>query len=249
MRPLRLGPFGASRVLLAAAVAAAALLAAVAAASALLPIRDDTKLQTAATSTLPYFRDVDEGSVHAHNIERVGRLGISVGTSVATTTADGVTARTFSPSESVSRGQMATFLSRTWEVAGRECPATGFSYFLDVASGSAHASGIDCMSALGAARITSARTFMPSEPMTRGQMATFMARLWESDGRTCPANVESPFSDVTEDTADAAGINCMAALRIARGTTAGTFLPSQSVSRGQMATFLVRFYEALSGAS
>ena len=112
MRPLRLGPFGASRVLLAAAVAAAALLAAVAASSALLATGDEPRLQTSATSTLPYFQDVGEGSVHAANVEQAGRLGIVVGTSVASTTADGVTARTFSPSEPVSRAQMATFLVR-----------------------------------------------------------------------------------------------------------------------------------------
>ena len=81
-------------------------------------------------------------------------------------------------------------------------------------------------------------------------MATFMARAWRAAGRTCPANEDSanedpPFSDVAEDSPHAAGINCMAALGVAAGTTAGTFLPSEPVSRGQMATFLVRFYVAL----
>ena len=86
-------------------------------------------------------------------------------------------------------------------------------------------------------------------------MATFMAQAWRAAGRTCPANEDSanedsanedpPFSDVAEDSPHAAGINCMAALGVAAGTTAGTFLPSEPVSRAQMATFLVRFYVAL----
>ena len=249
MRYLPLGSVGVSRVLVAAAGAAAVVLAAGAAAAALLAVGDGTKLQTAATSTLPYFQDVDEGSVHAANIERAGELGIAVGTSVSSSTADGVTTRTFSPSEPVSRGQMATFLTRTWRAAGQECPSTGFAYFDDVASGSSHAAGIDCMSALRVARGTADRMFSPSEPVSRGQMATFMTRAWMEAGRTCPANTDSSFSDVAESSTHAAGINCMAALRVARGTTAGTFSPSEPVSRGQMATFLVRFYDALSDAS
>ena len=249
MRSLHFGAVGVSKVFVAAAGAAAVVLAAGAAAAALLAVGDGTKLQTAATSTLPYFHDVDEGSVHAANIERAGDLGIAAGTSVSPTTDDGVTTRTFSPSEPVTRGQMATFLTRTWKAAGQECPSTGFAYFDDVASGSTHAAGIDCMSALGVAQGTAPRTFSPSEPVTRGQMATFMARAWKAAGQTCPANADSSFSDVASGSTHAAGINCMAALEIARGTTAGTFLPSEPVSRGQMATFLIRFYEALSDAS
>ena len=81
-------------------------------------------------------------------------------------------------------------------------------------------------------------------------MAAFMARAWRAAGRTCPANEDPanedpPFSDVAEDSPHAAGINCMAALGVAAGTTDGTFLPSEPVSRAQMATFLVRFHAAL----
>ncbi len=51
------------------------------------------------------FADVDEGSVHAESIEKVAALGITSGT------AD----RTFSPSDAVTRAQMATFLARFHE--------------------------------------------------------------------------------------------------------------------------------------
>ena len=184
----------------------------------------------------PEFADVDEESAHAQSIEKAAALGITAGT----------TDRTFSPSEPVTRAQMATFLARTWEASGRECTTSGAMSFDDVASGSTHAAGIDCMSALGITAGTTDRTFSPSEPVTRAQMATFLARAWEAAGRECSSAAAGAFfDDVPADSAHAAGIACMAALGIARGTAAGAFSPSETVTRAQMATFLARFHQAL----
>ena len=183
----------------------------------------------------PEFADVDEDSVHAESIKKVAALGITVGT----------TATTFSPSEPVTRAQMATFVARTWEATGRECPSSGALSFDDVAADSTHAAGIDCVSALGVTRGTAERTFSPSAPTARAQMATFLARAWEAAGRECPSSGALSFDDVAADSTHADSIGCIAALRITRGTAAGTFSPSDTVTRAQMATFLVRFYEAL----
>ena len=184
----------------------------------------------------PEFADVDEGSVHAESIEEVAALGITSGT----------TATMFSPSEPVSRAQMASFVARTWEAAGRECPSSGASYFDDLPAGSTHAAGIDCVSALGVARGTAERMFSPSAPVSRGQMASFLANAWRQAGRTCPASdASSIFDDVAAGSTHAESIGCIAALGITRGTAAGMFSPSESVSRAQMATFLARFYEEL----
>ena len=184
----------------------------------------------------PEFADVDEESAHAQSIEKVAALGITSGT----------TDRTFSPSATVTRAQMATFVARTWEAAGRDCPSAGASSFDDVASGSTHAAGIDCASALGITAGTADRTFSPSEPVTRAQMATFLARAWQAAGRECSSAAASAFfDDVPADSAHAAGIACMASLRITRGTASGTFSPSDTVTRAQMATFLARFHQAL----
>ena len=184
----------------------------------------------------PEFADVDEGSVHAESIEEVAALGITSGT----------TATMFSPSESVSRAQMASFVARTWEAAGRECPSSGASYFDDLPAGSTHAAGIDCVSALGIASGTAERMFSPSAPVSRGQMASFLANAWRQAGRTCPASdASSIFDDVAAGSTHAESIGCIAALGITRGTAAGMFSPSESVTRAQMATFLARFYEEL----
>ena len=183
------------------------------------------------------FTDVSEDSPHAQSIEKVAALGITSGTG----------AGTFSPSESVTRAQMATFLARTWEAAtGRECPSSGAASFGDVDSGSTHAAGIDCVSALGVAAGTTAAAFSPTAPVTRAQMATFLARAWAAAGRECSADAAGAFfDDVPADSTHAAGIGCIAALGITRGTAAGTFSPSDTLTRAQMATFLARFHEAL----
>ena len=184
----------------------------------------------------PEFADVDEDSVHAGSIERAAALGITAGT----------TATTFSPSDTVTRAQMATFVARTWQAAGRDCPTSGAMTFDDVAARSTHAAGIACTSALGITAGTADRTFSPSEPVTRAQMATFLARAWQAAGRECPGAAASAFfDDVPADSTHAAGIACMASLRIARGTASGTFSPSDTVTRAQMATFLTRFHQAL----
>ena len=73
-----------------------------------------------------------------------------------------------------------------------------------------------------------------------------MARAWEAAGRECSdAAAGAFFDDVPADSAHAAGIACMAALGITRGTASGTFSPAETVTRAQMATFLARFHEAL----
>ena len=76
-------------------------------------------------------------------------------------------------------------------------------------------------------------------------MATFLARAWMAAGRECPADTGLPFDDVPAGSTHAAGIDCIAALGITRGTTAGTFSPSDTITRAQMATFLARFHGAL----
>ena len=188
----------------------------------------------------PEFVDVDEDSVHAASIETVAELRITMGTS----------ATMFSPSDTVTRAQMASFVARTWEAADRECPSSGASYFDDVPAGSTHTAGIDCVSALGVARGTAERMFSPSAPVTRAQMASFLANAWRAADRTCPASdASSIFDDVAADSVHAESIGCIAALGITRGTAAGMFSPSDTVTRAQMASFLTRFYEQLTGTA
>ena len=129
------------------------------------------------------FEDVSVGS-HTAGIDCVAALGVSTGT----------TAATFEPDKSVNRAQMATFLARLWKASGRECPERQ-SGFDDVDSAGTHASGVDCVAGLGVSTGKTSTEFEPAKAVTRAQMATFLARLWEATGRECPAET-SKFADV-----------------------------------------------------
>lgn len=176
---------------------------------------------------------MDEDSAHYESIVTIRSLGITRGT----------TAATFSPWRPVARAQAATMLARLWRAAGWTCTSSSASAFADVAESSSHAANIGCLSALGVVRGTSAITFSPWRPVARAQVATMLARLWVAAGRTCPTAAVLTFDDVAGG--HAAGIECMTALGIIRGTATGEFSPWQPVARAQVATLLARFHRAL----
>ena len=76
--------------------------------------------------------------------------------------------------------------------------------------------------------------YCPDDPVTRGQMASFLARALELP----PTSVDA-FSDDNGTTHEDA-INRLAASGIASGCTATRYCPSATVIRGQMASFLAR---------
>ena len=89
---------------------------------------------------------------------------------------NGTSPTTFSPDEPVTRGQMAAFL---WRHAGRLEPASLDTPFADVLAGEFYAKAVAWLVEQDITKGTSATTFSPDEPVTRGQMATF---LWRRAG-------------------------------------------------------------------
>lgn len=117
--------------------------------------------EPAGSATNP-FNDVDRSRFFAQPIDWLYAQGITTGTS----------ATTFSPDDVVTRGQMATFL---WRMEGEQsAPQAGFA---DVARGRFYAEAVDWLFDRGITTGTSASTFSPDDPVTRGQMATFLWRL------------------------------------------------------------------------
>jgi hypothetical protein len=116
--------------------------------------------------------------------------------------------------------------------------------FTDVEDSNTHEAAVDCLVAWGITTGTSATTYSPSIPVSRAQMASFIARLIDESGGVLPEG-DDAFTD-DEDEAFAAherNINRLAAAGIAAGRGDGTFDPGAPVSRAQMATFLVRAFE------
>jgi hypothetical protein len=141
----------------------------------------------------------------------------------------------FCPDDEVTRGQMAAFLARALRL-----PATATDFFADDA-GSVFEQAIDKLAAAGITQGCNPPIndrYCPDDPVTRGQMAAFLARAFhlplvfafdafvDDDG--------SIFEQAIDRLADA-------------GITSGCnppvndrFCPAASVRRGEMAVFLAR---------
>ena len=84
---------------------------------------------------------------------------------------------------------------------------------------------------------TSADTFSPETPCTRGQIVTF---LWRAAGSPKPQSATNPFRDVDANAYYYNAILWAVEQGITSGTGAGTFSPDATVTRGQTVTFLYR---------
>jgi hypothetical protein len=125
------------------------------------------------------------------------------------------------------------------------CAGTVAPRFTDVGA-NAHRVAVECMAAAGIASGTSPTTYGPSRPVTRAQMASFVARVLVRAGVELPAQPAVTFTDVPRDAAHATAIAQLAALGVVRGTSPTTYRPDDTVSRAQMATFLVRAFDLAS---
>ena len=85
----------------------------------------------------------------------------------------GVSATAFAPDSSCTRGQVVTFL---WRANGKEAPMQKQNPFTDVADTDYFAEAVLWALAEGITTGTSATTFAPEAPCTRGQIATFLFR-------------------------------------------------------------------------
>ena len=84
---------------------------------------------------------------------------------------------------------------------------------------------------------TSAPTFTPNGICTRAQTVTF---LWRSQGSPKAAGAENPFTDVSKDAYYYDAVLWAVEQGITNGTSATTFSPDATVTRGQTAAFLWR---------
>ena len=116
------------------------------------------------------FEDVPRSSYAYDGVSCIYRLGITVGT----------TESTYSPSASVTRGQMAVFVARMYRtISGNDCSGDGLP-FREVSSQSLAYDEISCIYSLGITKGRTYDTYAPSAKITRGQMAVFLAGLYRA---------------------------------------------------------------------
>ena len=138
----------------------------------------------------------------------------------------GCTATKFCPKDPVTRGQMATFLARALDLP----PALG-DHFTDD-NGTAHEDNINRLFEAGITTGCTATKFCPKDPVTRGQMSTFLDR-----GYVLPVTTTDFFDD-DNGTAHEAAINKVAEAGILTGCGPRMVCPNGVVNRQQMAHFL-----------
>ncbi|MGH8912097.1 MAG: hypothetical protein ACRDVD_06250, partial [Acidimicrobiia bacterium] len=171
--------------------------------------------------------DDDDGNIHEAAIEDIASQGITKGCNPPDN-------NLYCPDDYVTREQMASFLVRTFDL-----PPAPSGQFTDT-SASVHAADID---ALGASGITKgcnppANTqYCPTDIVTRGQMAAFMAR-----GLELANNDENFFTD-DDDSIFELQINAIARIGITKGCNPPNndeYCPERPVRRDEMASFLSR---------
>jgi hypothetical protein len=194
------------------------------------------------------FRDVPSSFAFADAIDCLVWYGITKGR----------TATTYAPGDRVTRQQMAVFLHRMLDdllwlpepparSQFRDVPATGeVGEAINVLAG-------DELAELVGRRIVAGRTattFDPQGRVTRAQMASFIARtlegVFEATGVTITdrGSCRGVFRDEAAiPAAHAANVELLCAAGIVTGRADGTYGPDASVTRGQMAAFLMRLMD------
>jgi hypothetical protein len=156
--------------------------------------------------------------------------------------ATGTSSTTFSPGGSINRAQLATFVANLAQASGSPLPATGTDHFDDDA-GSVHEGNINRVASAGIMG-SATRSFSPDLAVSRGSMATTVARTYRYDARQALASGPDAFGDDAGNPHEGS-INAVAANGLAVGYVDGTFRPLEPVSREQMATFFARLLDLL----
>lgn len=169
------------------------------------------------------FTDVKSDAYYAKPVDWAVTQGITTGK----------TATTFAPNETCTRAQIITFL---WRAAGS--PDTGFSgsYYFDVASDAYYAKATTWATEYGIVDIEGVY-FEPNTPCTRAAAVEYIWRYAK-----CPGAAAVSFSDVKAGSTTANAVSWAVGYGVTNGKTATTFAPNETCTRGQIVTFLHRYF-------
>ena len=171
------------------------------------------------TTSVAAFSDA-AGSAFVTEIEWLAERGITLGCG----------GDRFCPTQPVTREQMASFLTRAMQL-----PAASRDHFADDGA-SPHQDSINRLADAGVTNGCGAGLFCPGGYVPREQMASFLARALN-----LPATAGDFFTD-DELSGHEADINRMAAAGVSNGCAPGSFCPTDTVTREQMAAFLYRAF-------
>lgn len=160
----------------------------------------------------------DDLNTHEGYIEAIAEIGVTSGCEVDE----------YCPRDLVTRAQMASFLARALNL-----PVASTDYFTDDAN-SGHEANINKLAEAGISLGCGGTNYCPSDAVSRGQMASFLARAF---------NLPSASTDYFPDDANSGhegNINKIAQDGITLGCGSGNYCPYDNVPRDQMASFIGR---------
>ena len=173
----------------------------------------------------PLFTDVAESAYYYGAVLWAAEQNITGGTGEGK----------FSPNAPCTRAQMATFL---WRAAGSPEPKRADCPFADVSMDSYYGKAVCWAVEQGITGGTSADTFSPHATVTRAQTVTFLHR---AAGSPQAADTNS-FMDMAPGAYYASAVSWAVANGITNGNGANTFTPAAPCTRGQIMTFLYRYF-------
>lgn len=174
------------------------------------------------SASLP-FTDVADDAYYAD----------SVAWAVANNVTSGVSATSFAPNASCTRGQMVAFL---WRANGSPEPKSMTTSFTDVKSGAYYEKAVAWAVENNVTTGTSSTTFSPDASVTRAQAVTFQ---WRANASPAAASASS-FTDVAASAYYASAVNWAVENNVTNGTSTTTFSPNADCTRAQIVTFLYR---------
>ncbi|MGK2929719.1 MAG: SpoIID/LytB domain-containing protein [Acidimicrobiales bacterium] len=168
------------------------------------------------------FYDVPADSFYEEAVTWASEEGITTG----------CTATTFCPGSDVTRAQAATFL---WRNNGE--PTSSGAQFDDVEDDAYYFDAVRWVRDQGITTGCTETQFCPNGNATRAQLVAF---LWRHARSPIVAG-DHGFTDIPEDSYYFDAVNWAVRRGITTGTSATTFSPNDSVSRGQTVLFLHRY--------
>ncbi len=154
----------------------------------------------------------------------------------------GVSPLVFCPEGNVTRAQMAVFLLRAEHGSTYTPPAATGTVFGDVHAGDFAADWIEQLASEGITGGCGGGNFCPDANITRAQMAVFLLRTVKGSAYTPPPATGTLFADVPSSSFAADWIEDLAVQGITSGCGGGNFCPNGTVTRAQMAVFLIKTF-------
>lgn len=175
-----------------------------------------------ASANVTSFKDVTSNNVHYADIMKL----------VEGKYINGFEDGTYRPSVSVTRGQAAKIIAN---VLGLDTTNVDAVTFKDVAKSNIYYGPIAALAKSGIINGFEDNTYRPDDTLTRGQMAKIIAASFKLQQK----DTKNPFTDA-EKSIYKDSILALFANGVTTGKTATTYAPDLPVTRGELASFVVR---------